>query len=822
MNSTGPSLGMQRSTSQQSLARAVREAFLVELGQLASNMCQKVEDHLTDLISEVVNAKEAQSRRDVWGVYKQNRTQWLSLMRGAWREALHPPKDTPDNVFDVAGLSLVSEDEVENKILAARVVQAVSDKVQAEYDDVRIRIKALESREELVEHDLFRPEVVINGLVEQWTQAGLPPEGWVYAAPVVERLLIDGLVKAYKEANESLIGKGVMERIELKDRMRGSIRMTPSGRSSSLVSLQQDSAHGSISPNSSMGGVSTTGFGQGSALSTGSAALQDPSSRYFGGRATTPTAASSLPSGLQTNSVIGDDVGLAGQASISPLAKARARAQGIVGQIKRLLVSQLGVEDAVLEHGQSGSQVVIPSIALADALTPGRPGHSRFAPGGTLYLDYSPAGVQRVAEDLRQRSEELKEKAETKNEKAIVEIVALMFQAILAEDRIPPGVRVWFARLQMPVLRTALTDADFLSTTDHPARLLIDRMGSVVMGFDSASVQGAALETEIRRIVQVVEQYPETGKKVYQIVFTEFQKFLEKFLTEKGEAKKVIGVAQQVEQKETLTIQYTIEMRNLLKDLPVRDGLRDFFFKIWAEILAVATLRKGPQHADTIVLKKTAADLVWAASAKPSRADRAKVIQELPKLLQRLRSGMTLLGLPPSVQEEQIKLINETLADAFMSKTQMIDQHRIDAMAARLSNLEDFISDDGMGDLPLDAESIEMMLGVDTSEIDVVTDGGSKPTAAMQAWALELQLGTWFTLDHNGLVTQVQLVWRSAKKHLNLFASANGKSYLIQNGRLASYLQAGLLLPQEDEALTVRATRDALIKLQANPERLLA
>jgi hypothetical protein len=38
---------------------------------------------------------------------------------------------------------------------------------------------------------------------------------------------------------------------------------------------------------------------------------------------------------------------------------------------------------------------------------------------------------------------------------------------------------------------------------------------------------------------------------------------------------------------------------------------------------------------------------------------------------------------------------------------------------------------------------------------------------------------------------------------------------------LAADLQAGLLVAREEEGLTVRATRDALAKLQANPERLL-
>ncbi|MEN9383022.1 MAG: hypothetical protein RL323_165, partial [Pseudomonadota bacterium] len=38
----------------------------------------------------------------------------------------------------------------------------------------------------------------------------------------------------------------------------------------------------------------------------------------------------------------------------------------------------------------------------------------------------------------------------------------------------------------------------------------------------------------------------------------------------------------------------------------------------------------------------------------------------------------------------------------------------------------------------------------------------------------------------------------------------------------AAYLQTGLLRPCEVEALTSRATRSALEKLNANPERLLA
>ena len=113
-----------------------------------------------------------------------------------------------------------------------------------------------------------------------------------------------------------------------------------------------------------------------------------------------------------------------------------------------------------------------------------------------------------------------------------------------------------------------------------------------------------------------------------------------------------------------------------------------------------------------------------------------------------------------------------------------------------------------------------MLVGIDASAIVVVADGGSKPNQAMVAWAQELQPGTWYTLDHNGVNSQVQYVWRSDQKQLHLFASVDGRSFLIQARRLAAYLQAGLITPQEDEPLTARATRSALAKLDANPERL--
>ena len=813
---------MQRPPASVPLARQAREQFVIHAEGMLVALSEGIRARLNELADSGAGARERQARRDAVLEFERVRGGWINDTRKAWRNAVVPPAIAARVRKEGAVLELIGDEVVEQKILSSRLALAVLEKATWEINDLKLRIQHLDGTEELAPEDVLRPEVTAQLLVEQWAASGLSRETWVLVQDILQKHMVERMVSGYKLANEFLVQRGVMPDIDLSARVKrgAASRGTESGHAS--IAGPVSTGAGTIS-GSSHGGQSGRGGpsappsgspGRGGPQQAGAAGASVPGSIPASARGSSGSGRGSGPGS------VADETRL--MTASTPLARARMRASGVLGQLKRLLTDRVAGFDP--EHETR------PSPALAAAIASDA-GHvqTRFEQHGAegdetipSVIVYDNAAVERVATDLRQRTGALKKKAATSTEKATIEIVALMFQSILSEDRIPPAVRVWFARLQMPVLRVALAEPEFFGSLEHPARQLIDRMGSCVMGFDASAIGGGALETEIKRVVQVIEQYPETGRRVFQLVYDEFQKFLSRFLTEKGTTQRLVSVAQQVEQKETMAIQYTIEMRKMLDDIPVRDEIREFLFKVWAEVLAVAAVKHGPQHNETIALKKSAAELVWAASAKPNRSDRARVIQDLPQLLQRLRRGMSLMGIQGAAQEAHIKVIGDTLADAFLSKTEAIPQARIEALAKRLAHLEDYVADDPATDLPLDAESIELMLGIDASMIEVVSDGGSKPSDAMLAWAQELQLGTWFTLDHNGKTSHVQYAWRSDRKQLHLFAMPDGKSFLVQARRLAAYLQAGLLLPTEEEALTVRATRDALAKLDANPERLLS
>ncbi len=805
------------------LASQARELFTELAGRVLPDLAKLVLDKLSVLVDQPGSARDMQDTRDVWLTFQSAGKVWVNGSNKAWKKALAavPASSTGAKLdFDSEKFELMDNEVMESKILASRLALRLLDTASWELNDLRLRIQNLEGVSELAADDVLRPEVLARHLLEQWTAASLSRETWIIAQDVIQNRLGEHLLEAYHATNEFLVQQGVMAEIDL----RPLVKRTPSavikgqvpGNKPANAKARATSQSGEMRGDERFSGDYGGGYGGGGSGSgsgggsygggSGGTAGRGGNSGSGGGRGGNSGGGAESPH---------EETRM--QTATTPLAKARMRAQGVMGNLKRLLTNQVaGFDDT--RGAQASPQL---AHAIAGMAVVAESGNDRTLMASGPDQVYGPEHVEQASNVLRQRTNSLKQVATTSAEKATIEIVALMFQSILAEDRIPPTVRVWFARLQMPVLRVAISEPEFFGSLQHPARRLIDRMGSCVLGFDVA-VSGGAMEIEIKRVVQVIEQYPETGRRVFQLVYDEFQKFLSKFLSEQGSTARVVSIAQQVEQKETMAIQYTIEMRSMLNDMPVREEIREFLFKVWAEVLAIAAMRNGPQHEETMTLKRAAADLVWAASAKPNRADRAKVISDLPKLLQLLRLGMTMLAMDTKAQDQHIKAISDTLADAFMSKTDAISHERIDAMAKRLTNLEDYLSDEDVGDLPLDTESLVMMIGIDASDIEVITDGGSQPSEAMRAWALELQLGAWFSLDHNGRVSHVQFAWCSDRKQLHLFASSDGRNFLIQGRRLAAYLQAGLLVPTEEEALTVRATRDALAKLEANPERLLS
>ncbi|MBV8037078.1 DUF1631 family protein [Roseateles sp.] len=792
----------------QALATQARRVYLEALVRGMTPLVAAVGQGAGHLLAQAAPHAVTMARRDAVQAWQKSGPSWQMAVVAALRHAaLHGVSDNarehePTAPVQSAKMSLVDDSTIEREITSSRLALVMMDRASWEFTDLRTRMQALETQSDLDPLDLLRAHVVARIALDAWNRVGLDSNIWQLLHHELHEEFAQLIGEAYHETNRWLIAQKVLPEVDLRPFIRRTAQAaTPAAAGAAAPAMAPGTA--AIPP---MEAARSRASSQADEVM---AQLQRVLARHVPGFPVTRSQVPARPGAGKPSLADAMHSPAGGVAPAEPLSASGARP------------SQVDVPPA------TASPRLMGAIRHAQESLQRRPA---AATDGAAAASSVPRALEEIGARNQAFKQVLKQAASNPAERATIEIVAMMFQSILTEERIPATVRVWFARLQMPVLRVAVGEPDFFAAADHPARRLIDRMGACVMGFNTAqaSSPGAerasndALEREIKRIVQVVEAYPDTGRRVFATVLTEFEKFLDHYFENENQAsKRGVSLAQQVEQRETLAIQYTIELRKMLSEVPVQDGVRDFLFHVWADVLAVTAVRVGPQSDITKAMKRAAADLIWSASAKASREERAEVIRRLPPLLKTLRDGMGHAGVPTEKQDGHVRQLNNALAAAFTAKTAAIPRERLDELMDQLETLEAMLPEDVEGESHVDEMLVRDLSGHESEGMEVVAEGGSAPTPAMVAWARELQVGGWFMLDYRGRNEQVQLAWRGLRKQLALFVTPQGRGVLFSLNRMAAFLQAGLLLPAQDEALTVQATRKALAKLDVDPSGLL-
>ena len=437
------------------LAQQARRSYAERLLGGMPAVVQAVEQRSKLLAASVAEPLIAMRRRELLPVLQIALPMWLQgmtqLLRGAVTNGVVSPTrfgDLPIQPGESAErMSLVDDDTIEHEILSSRLALAMMDRASWEFTDLRSRMNVLEGREELDVNDILRPHVLARIVTSAWLAAALGFDAWRLAQSVIHDELSLFAEEAYHETNRFLLQRHVLPEVDLRPFIR---------RTSATARVN-------------------TGGGFGSSTGTASGGSEFQSSARAGG----------------TASEVSEETRLMTRAGA--LARGPDQAEAVLGRLNRLVGRQLP-DFAITSHAPAPSSPRL-NAAIADAQDSIA---RRLASAAAAAASSGNAvGTPALLEELHQRKLALKQAATSPVERATIEIVALLFQSILMEDAIPATVRVWFARLQMPVLRVAVSEPDFFATVEHPARRLIDRMGSCVMGFDSSSRAVGDLLVEI-------------------------------------------------------------------------------------------------------------------------------------------------------------------------------------------------------------------------------------------------------------------------------------------------------------------------------------
>ena len=777
-----------------------------ELNEILVHMDDSFNDVLTRVEEELLRHADACStdkeRTLIWDAHANLRkkrgevkvrfkTVFHEMVQQAMEEtkaakAANTAKISLDGV-DWTELKLVEDSALEEDVVVSRLAGKMKNAAEWELQDLNARMSFLMGREDPDETiNPLRPELFCRALGQACNELDADHQTRMEVMRVFETALSERVRTVYHELNARLIQRNVLPRIKLRTIPKPSNR--PAAKSGA-----SDVADG------------TAGGG-------GGGAAGGPGNAGGGNQNITPQEAlnSIIENTLSMfevlqNLVQHNDAAQEGGVETPAVTQSRRHLYGAIHDLRQVQSANFG------------------PISLDDFPDLQDITHGALA-GGEAAV---------IPNFIWSNREQLRAAAPNHVDRITIDIVAMLFDQILADDKLPNDIKLLIGRLQMPVLRVALSDPAFFASRAHPARRLIDRISSCAIGYERAGSSNERFFKTVEELVLEVLRSAEDDSELYEALLNRFEAFLEQEKAQ--EDNDIVGKAadllERAETREGLGINATIQINKLLFGLDIDPLVRNFLLDTWSQVIAEAACNSSdPEHDEQVAAyKQVVMDLVWSTQPKNSPERRKDLVALLPDLIGAIRRGMQLIGHPPAQETEFFSNLMQLHSEAVRTVgAETLPRINIEQFAERLKDLvfrqEIAVSELAQGELSVSSAQAERILAEQNVAIDFVKPAMREgqvaldiDDATLNEWVTTLERGHWLSMNVEGAFCKVRLAWVSPLKTFYLFSShQNKRGHSFSAETLRQMFRNGDLARIEDENLIERSVRSVMTELEKN------
>ena len=384
-----------------------------------------------------------------------------------------------------------------------------------------------------------------------------------------------------------------------------------------------------------------------------------------------------------------------------------------------------------------------------------------------------------------------------------LDIVAMMFDYILDDSRIPDAMQALIGRLQIPVLKVAMVDKSFFSRKGHHVRKLLDALAEAGITLGTENIHQNALYLKVEALVNHLVDEFDDKVEIFAEALAELNAFLageqgksEEALLSGIEAIRAMERADLSQQVAHAVVQET------LIGHPIPLAIRDFIVRHWQRLLAEINQKQGSEGASWKIAVSTMANLVWSVEPKFDPIERGKLVALIPSLLKELNMGADSLGVP----QDERELFFATLAPchtlalkAVVLEDEAVPQPvMVEATASPMRESNDFEPVRPFG-----------------------RAAGKRPLAAPAPTSGKpdiegLALGSWIEFAReNGELAVSRLAWISPLKGIYMFVNRSGESVMsITTRGLQAKLRRGEVRIIDDAPLMERVIDNLMERFQ--------
>lgn len=222
----------------------------------------------------------------------------------------------------------------------------------------------------------------------------------------------------------------------------------------------------------------------------------------------------------------------------------------------------------------------------------------------------------------------------------VVDLVGMLFEQLQMDQRLPATMQKLLTQLHVPVLRAALFDQNILSNAEHPARRLIEEIGSAAVGWSADADPGQRLLNRVKETVDWLRHSFESDISVFEQALRDFRAFSEAQrrraeLAEQRATEAALG------RERLLLARRSVagELNDRLSGRSVARWLGQLVARPWANYLVLQWLRQGPDSAALSDGLRFVDDLVLAGE-RPTASQAERLRARLPELETCMRRGL--------------------------------------------------------------------------------------------------------------------------------------------------------------------------------------
>ena len=420
-----------------------------------------------------------------------------------------------------------------------------------------------------------------------------------------------------------------------------------------------------------------------------------------------------------------------------------------------------------------------------------------------------------------------------------LDIVAMVFDYILDDRRVPDAMKALIGRLQIPVLKVAMLDRGFFSQKTHPARRLLDVLADASMGWNEEEGHQSGLYLKVDELVQTVLNQFDEKLDIFAVVLEDFLQFQVDEKRRSDEA--TVRSAQLIRQREQQALARIVahnEVETHLFDRNMPEFIRGFLLNHWEPLLALHCAQSGEGSEAWQAGVATMDELIWSVLPKAEAEARKKLVAMLPDLLKRLDQGLKTLASPRELRDQFFTGLVKCHAVAVRAGLRGASKPppmpelpplptRAPAPRLEPEALGDFV------EIPMLTEVVKVDPGLmaeiaaepeERPEVEEIVIGdvgwlgqqASPEKDPHERLVQQLKRGSWIEYrQDDGNLARAKLAWVSPMKGIYLFTNRLGQRAMsIDAEGLAAKLRAGEAELIDNVSLMDRAVSSLLEHLQ--------